>query len=104
MVHISLVCRNPGGADIPSKGQILDILWAHATQADQLEHVSAHSCSDRVHLLFFFRERLLASPEEQAFELLRRCYAASPLLASGFLPGADPQSTGPDATAPPERL
>jgi hypothetical protein len=84
----------PGTTGARDAAEIADILWAHATEADRLEHVAGVSHRDHVDLLLFLRQNA-HDPSDLgdvlATALLARCHAASPLLGAAFHPPAPAQ-------------
>jgi len=86
LVHASLARRHKGRGDPGDATELLDVLWAHATETDHLEHVRGMAHADRVDLLLFFRQTPADKPDHQAADLLRRCHRASPLLQAKYQP------------------
>jgi hypothetical protein len=101
----------PGDRDA---AEVTDIVWAHATAADRLEHVRGHAHVDRVELLLFLRQDPQDVPDHArrlAVTLLGRCHAASAHLRARYHvpelspaqpprlpPAAPPGSQGPPPT------
>ncbi len=84
LVHASLTRRQQGRGDPEDATELLDVLWAHATETDHLEHVRGMAHPDRVDLLLFFRQTPAAKPDRQAADLLYRCHRASPYLQAKY--------------------
>jgi pyrimidine operon attenuation protein/uracil phosphoribosyltransferase len=85
LVHATLTRRDQGPADPADVARILDILWAHATPRDALEHVRGRAGPNRIDLIIFIREGpVCADPLQQAVALLRRCHAASSHLSAAY--------------------
>jgi hypothetical protein len=84
LVHASLTRRQKGRGDPEDASELLDVLWAHATETDHLEHARGMAHPDRVDLLLFFRQTPAAEPELQAADLLCRCHRASPFLQAKY--------------------
>lgn len=86
LVHASLARKHTGRGDPQDATELLDILWAHATEADHLEHARGMAHPDRVDVLLFFRQTHADQPDHQAADLLCRCHQASPLLQAKYQP------------------
>ncbi|MFD8754658.1 hypothetical protein ACFV0O_27280 [Kitasatospora sp. NPDC059577] len=96
LVYTSLH-RRPGTPRAPATEAVetLDILWAHTTPEDGLEHASARTEPGRLDLLLF-----LLPPEspgapdatDRAAALVARSYRNSPALTLRYLPPASAPS------------
>jgi hypothetical protein len=86
LVHASLARKQKGRADPADATELLDVLWAHATEGDHLEHARGMAHPDRVDLLLFLRQTAADNPEYQAADLLCRCHRASPALQVKYQP------------------
>lgn len=89
MVRLSLLCTRPRQAAAGDAATVTDILWAHATEADRLDHVRGRAHRDRVDLMLFLRQEsdddsAAHDPQARAAALLDRSYRASPLLRTGY--------------------
>ncbi|MEY9966638.1 hypothetical protein ABIA33_004703 [Streptacidiphilus sp. MAP12-16] len=102
-MHLVLAClirRQPGRTHPQEAAEVVDILWAHATAADHLEHARAHAHPSRVDLLLFLRETADQDPQHQAATLLARCHRASPLLRERYRPPAPEYGQPPAPLTP----
>ncbi|MFB7673618.1 hypothetical protein ACFC26_19640 [Kitasatospora purpeofusca] len=92
IVYLSLDHR-PGSVPDPltEAAEALDILWAHTTPEDGLEHASARTDPSRLDLLLFLLPPDGPGAEAttgRAAALLARSYRNSPVLKLRYLPPA----------------
>ncbi|MFJ8434909.1 hypothetical protein ACIQ9P_26775 [Kitasatospora sp. NPDC094019] len=99
IVYLSLD-RRPGiTPDLATEAaEALDILWAHTTPGDGLEHASARTEPGRLDLLLFLLPPDRPGAEDtmrRAAALVARGYRNSPVLKRRYLPPASaPSATG----------
>ncbi|MFF2042537.1 hypothetical protein ACFVVX_19120 [Kitasatospora sp. NPDC058170] len=89
IVYASLHRRQPTAPEPDGElAEVMGALWAHATPADGLEHVTGRTEVDRIDLLIFLATPALslADAPSRAEVLLGRCHEASPLLSRRYLP------------------
>ncbi|MEV7569736.1 hypothetical protein [Streptomyces tanashiensis] len=80
--------------------ELADGLWAHATQADGLEHVVVQAQSaGRVDLIMFLLGGAHPDPVRRAAALIRGCYSASGTLPLKYEVPAAPGPDRPQAGA-----
>ncbi|MFJ5548520.1 hypothetical protein [Streptomyces sp. NPDC093225] len=82
MIQASLQRTLPEPAPQGSSHLIHDLLWAHATQADGLEHIRPCPTEHGLNLYFFVRAHCDTSALEQVRTLLDR--ADTPIAAHGY--------------------
>ncbi|GLW74510.1 hypothetical protein Kpho02_68080 [Kitasatospora phosalacinea] len=90
IVYASLRRKEPEDA-LPGEARaVVEILWAHALPDEALQHITARSESDRIHLLLY-----LLTPQhtdgpsgavDTAHALIARGHHNSPLLKSRYHP------------------
>ncbi|MEU7555513.1 hypothetical protein AB0B01_24775 [Streptomyces sp. NPDC044571] len=82
VIQASLHRTLPGPAPQGAAPLIHDLLWAHATLADGLEHIRPRPTEHGLDLYLFVRAHCDASAMEQMRTLLTR--ADTPIAAHGF--------------------
>ncbi len=83
--------RRPAAGQAPEGevAEVIDVLWAHATPEDRLEHAGGHAEPDRIDLMLFLRTSDNpddGGAERRAAALLHRSHLGSPLLRHRYLP------------------
>jgi len=66
----------------PPSGLVVDLMWAHATAEDRLEHIRAASSADRVDLVFFISAHDEREAADQADRLCARAAGAGSTLGA----------------------
>ena len=86
LVRAVLPHCGPGLCEERDVARLIDALWAHAINADGLEHIRGRCGDDCAEMILFLRESAELDPELCAFNLITRAYHSSAAIRATFDP------------------